>query len=111
MPASTMVFLVKSGVTSDCLKLVERVPCVKESLTMDVIIERICIETCLKRKVRMDRGRITYLENHEGFWKFYQHVQEGKIRRLWDCEESQSVEEWVKSLRRLDTLSVRKTIK
>ena len=43
----------KSGVTSDCLKLVVKVPVVKEMLTIVVIIGRMVDETCFKRKVGM----------------------------------------------------------
>ena len=54
----------------------------------------------LRGKSGWNRGRTTYLEKHEGFWKCHQYLQEGKMRRLWDCEAGQSGDEWVKGLRR-----------
>ena len=45
-----MVFL-RSGVTRDCLKCMEKVPVDRERLTMVVIIGRMVAETCFRRKL------------------------------------------------------------
>ena len=56
---------------SDCLKLVGKVPVVKERLTMVVMIGRMVDETCFKRKVGMG----SRLQRNEGFWKFHHYLQ------------------------------------
>ena len=41
----------RSGLTRDCLKCMEKVPVDRERLTMIVIIGRIVAETCFSRKM------------------------------------------------------------
>ena len=65
----------------------------------------------LRGKFGWNRGRIGYLQKHEGFWTYNHYLQEGKMKKLWNCEEGQSlggVGEGVEEVfrRRLDTLSV-----
>ena len=50
----------------------------------------------LREKLGWDQDPISYLERHEGFWKFNQHLKERKIRKLRNCEEVQSGVEWAK---------------
>ena len=41
-------------------------------------------------KLGRDRGCIAYFDRHEEFQKFHQYLQEGIMRKLWDCEDAQS---------------------
>ena len=52
----------KSRVTSDCLKLVRKVPVVNEKLTMVLMIGGMVDEICFKRKVEMESRSLCLLE-------------------------------------------------
>ena len=69
------------------MKLVGKVPAVKERLTMVEVIRRLMVETSFKRKVWMGSRSLLIWRGMKDLFKFHQYLQEGKTRKLWDCEE------------------------
>ena len=63
---------------SGCLKLVGKMPVVKEMLTMVVLIGGMVDATYFRGKMEYNPGQIAYVERYEEFWKYHQCLQEEK---------------------------------